>query len=157
MKEASVFSVIIYLFKSYFSGEFDEGRTQFKLLEQLENEGFSYPSIFRAFDWLARVIDRDRHFPVSEEFSTIRVYTAEEINEMDSEAITFLTMLEQQGILKPHTREMIISQALTLEETVDLDLIRWVTLLVLFTHPDERQSLAKLDLLMSHSPNKTIH
>lgn len=156
MKEASVFKVVIYLFKSYFDGSFDFGHAGSRLIEMLEDKGFDKESICLAFDWLDRFIDQKRHFPKTAEFSSVRIYSKEEIERIDEKSRSFIAHLEQHGILRPHTREMVINQAITLDEPIDIDLIKWVTILVLFTHPGEHQALSKLNLLVSEA-EKTLH
>lgn len=157
MREESIFGVVVYLFKSYLSGRFQGQRNCRKLIEHLEEEGFEPRIISQAFAWLDRFVDSTEDFPAVDAFSSLRIYSAEEDERIDQQSKAFITWLECQGILRPHTREMVITQALSLQEPIDIHLLKWITLMVLFTHPQEHQSLLQLDLLISGCSQPTLH
>lgn len=149
MKEESVLNVLMYLFKNHMqeSCELDTG--ELKLLVKLEELGFRRKAIDRAFTWLNNLTTGTRKPIDLPKKESLRVFNEYECDLLDMECRRFLLMLEQQGILNPHTRELVINQALELEpEGIDISLLKWVTLLVLFNQPDEKHALACMELLV---------
>lgn len=158
MKEESVLNVLMYLFKNHLHENLMLDNTQNQLVTQLEKVGFDRQTIYSAFDWLDRLGEQALTPVKSPNANAIRVYTPEECEKMSRECRGFLTFLEEYGILKPYTREMVITQALALqEEGIDIHLIKWVTLLVLFTQPGEKNALARMEFLVLDDPIGSIH
>lgn len=157
MKATSVLNVLMYLFRHHLHEQFETDNTQQKLLPQLEKAGFERNAIYYAFDWLNQLGEQEAtsfHHSPSE---AIRLYDPEEQELLDTECRGFITTLEQYGILKPHIREKVINQTLALEEEgIDIHLIKWVTLLVLFTQPNEENALNYMEHLVLNEPTTTL-
>ncbi len=158
MKEESVLNVLMYLFKYHLQENLVTDDPQTKLVQQLEDAGFERRTIYLAFDWLDQLGEQITTELKPDLSSALRIYSSDEQNKLDTNCRGFLTMLEDYGILRPHTREMVITQALALEEEgIDVHLIKWVTLLVLFTQPDEQDALAFMECLVFNDPTGLIH
>lgn len=162
MKEASVLHVLIYLFKNHIDGSLETGNhiDNAPLIEQLQEAGFDRRTIFQALSWIDRLASHSKNAESMESIETasaIRLYDKTESEQIDLESRGFLTFMEQYGVLTPYTREMVITQAIALEEYVDINVIKWITLLVLFTQPDERQALKKMEFLVLESVNQEVH
>jgi Smg protein len=57
--------------------------------------------------------------------------------------------LEQIGILSPHQRELVIDRMMALDcEEIDVDDIKWVVLMVLFSQPGEETAYARMEDLV---------
>lgn len=158
MKETGVVSVIIYLFRNYLVQGYRFDNKPLKLIQQLGEAGFDRFSIYRAFEWLGCFRNESQQLNFEQNSDTFRPYTALEIEKIDTEARGFLTLLEQNGILRPGTREMVLHQAMALDETtLDVRLIKWITLLVLLTQPEDKEALIAMEFLLFDGVNKKIH
>ncbi|WP_423063162.1 DUF494 domain-containing protein [Candidiatus Paracoxiella cheracis] len=149
MKEESVLNVLMYLFKNHMQDNCELDTIQAKLLLQLEELGFRRKVINQAFEWLEN-LSRESQEPILQPSKcSLRVFSDYECELLDIDCRSFLISLEQQGILNPQTRELVISQAIELEfEGIDVSLLKWVTLMVLFNQPDEKHALACMEFLV---------
>lgn len=158
MKDESVLTVLMYLFKNHMQENCTLDVRGKKLLLRLEELGFHRAVIDQAFRWLNN-LSQGIHEPMQlPNKDSIRVFSDYECELFDSDCRRFLITLEQQSILNPHTRELVINQAIELaSEGIDVSLLKWVTLMVLFNQPDEKQSLASMELLVLDDTLGGIH
>ncbi|OGT47501.1 MAG: hypothetical protein A3F17_07215 [Gammaproteobacteria bacterium RIFCSPHIGHO2_12_FULL_41_15] len=158
MKEESVLNVLMYLFKNHMQVHCELDLLQAKLLLQLEELGFRRKVINQAFEWLENLSKNTREAIPLRPKNSLRIYTDLECDLLSTECRSFLILLEQQGILNPHSRELVISQVLELNaETIDIGLLKWVTLMVLFNQPDEKRALACMEFLVLDDTIGGIH
>jgi Smg protein len=159
MKEESVLNVLMYLFHNYMQDNCFVDLKEEQLFNELEEVGFERNTINQAFDWLANLA-LEIQSPSNDNTSVlpVRIYTPQECRFINTECRGFILSLEQQGILNPITRELIINQALGLhEEGIDLSLMKWVTLMVLFNQPDQEEALACMELLVLDDASGGTH
>lgn len=149
MKDESILNVLMYLFKNHMQENCTLNLREKKLLVQLEQLGFHRLVIGQALTWLNNLsynVWEPMQLPQKNSF---RVFSDYECELLNIECRRFLLTLEQQGILNPHTRELVINQAIELSsESLDINLLKWVTLMVLFNQPDEKKALASMELLV---------
>lgn len=150
MKAESVLNALMYIFRHHIhsSGELVASTSQ--LFEKLEELGFSRQTVYQALDWMKN-LNRDSRTEETNLLTTqgFRVYTAEELKVLGPECHSLLLNLEAWKILTPHTRELVINRVLELEnEGIDLQLLKWVTLMVLFSQPDEQGALQCMELFV---------
>lgn len=158
MKEESVLNVLMYLFKNHMQDNCNLESEEPDLLLQLEEIGFRRKVIDRAFTWLDNLTENSQAPQLFENQKSFRVFHPHEQELFDADSRRFLQTLEAQGILKPHTRELVINQAMELEaEGIDVNLLKWVTLMVLFNQPDEKHALACMELLVLDDTTGVIH
>ncbi len=158
MKEESVLNVLMYLFKNHMQDSWEIDLGESALLSDLEEAGFRRKVINQAFAWLNNLSKGSREQLLSPQQNSIRVFSDFECELFDFESRRFLIALEEQGILNPHTREIVINQAMELEyEGIDINLIKWVTLMVLFNQPDEKHALACMELLVLDNTTGGVH
>ena len=153
MKDESILNVLMYLFKNRMqeSGALDVERK--KLLVQLEEMGFHRLVINQALEWLNNLSDKNHEPMRVSQKSSFRVFSDYECEVLNIECRRLLIVLEQQGILSPYLRELIINQALELStEEIEVSLLKWVILMVLFNQSDEKQALASMELLILADP-----
>ena len=63
----------------------------------------------------------------------IRIYSPNEMDKLDTACRSYLLQLEQDSVLPPPLREVVIEQALSMEEVdMDIDRLRLLVTLVLF-------------------------
>ena len=136
MKE-NVFDVLMYLFEYYNEEDSDFEPDRYELESQLLDAGFPTAEVDKAFDWLEGLASQQEIELGSIGQASLRIYTEEECKRLDLKARGFLLFLEQIGILKPKTRELIIDRIMALDsEEFDLEQLKWVVLMVLFNQPD---------------------
>ncbi|RMG56778.1 MAG: DUF494 domain-containing protein [Gammaproteobacteria bacterium] len=133
----NVFDVLMYLFERYNEEDADFEPDRGELQAQLLEAGFEAPEVDRAFDWLDGLANSQALPMESMRGTSMRVYSEAEHERLDARARGFLTFLEQAGVLDPRSREVIIDRAMALdEEGIDLDQLKWVSLMVLFNQPE---------------------
>ena len=138
----NILDVLMYLFEHYFHEETETEPDQESLTGELLEAGFPGEAIERAFHWLEGLVE------VEEVDSTelrgpasMRIYTDHECELLDAECRGFLLFLEQCKILNPQTRELVLERVEALQlESIDLEELKWLVLLVLFNQPGEEES-----------------
>lgn len=140
----NVLDVLLFLFENYWEDELGDHASRASLQAELEAAGFPQPEISQAFDWLADLDGGGRALNLSPSPGAVRIYDAAEQGRLPVECRGFLMHLEQLGILSPESREMIIDRAMALEHmgALDLEQIKWVTLMVLFNQPGQETACA---------------
>ena len=160
MKEG-VLDILIYLFENYFDAEIDDGfepdRDTLKL--ELERAGFPATEVERALTWLEELAAEDparlRPTPTSR---AIRVFAALEQARLDTDCRGYLVHLEQVGILSPTQRELVIDRLMALEgDEIDIDKLKWVVLLVLFSQPGQEIAFSRMEDLVFEDRSGAIH
>jgi Smg protein len=153
MKE-TVLDVLMYLFESFVDSEDEPEPNRNELREELVRAGFGDREIDRALEWLdglnfAEAAPAQSARPVS-----IRIYDGAELERFDAISRGYLLHLEQVGILPPAQRELVIDRLLALEsDEVDVEQIKWVVMMVLFSQPGNEQAYAQMeDLVFAEEP-----
>src|SRR3989338_9994677 len=156
-EEESVLGVLMYLFHNHMEKENQINLNDMELIDELKSAGFHAHNIGKAFRWLHRLVEfSEQDVPPSA--NSFRVFSEEECWLMDEECRAFIISLEHQGILTPLTREIVIHQAMELiNEDVDLNLLKWVTLMVLFNMPDCENALSHMEFLVLSNALDIIH
>lgn len=159
MKE-NVLDVLMYLFETYVDTEEEEQEPdQNELRDELSRAGFGDSEIDRALVWLDGLTDNNqRLIQYSHSGNGIRIYDAGEMLRLDSGCRGFITYLEQIGILSPPQREILIDRLLALESPdIDVEQIKWVVLMVLFSQPGQELAYARMEDLVFDETDTTIH
>ncbi len=154
----NVFDVLMYLFENYLYD--DEPQPDRESLEsELFEAGFQQMEVRKAFDWLDGLAAcRDLTAGAVDECRAIRLYTDAETARLDTESRGFLMFLEQIGVLTVTSREVIIDRLMALEdEETDIDLVKWVTLMVLYNQPGQEEAFAWMESLLFENPVHLVH
>lgn len=156
MKE-TVLDVLMYLFESFVDTEGTPGPDRRnELREELERAAFRDHEIDRALDWLDG-LKAPEICPDAEGArpTTLRVFNRSERERLDTSCRGYLLHLEQVGILPPAQRELVIDRLLALDsDDIDIEQIKWVVMMVLFSQPDQQQAYAQMeDLVFTDGPN----
>ncbi len=146
----SVLDVLMYLFETAGDDGGPPEPDRAGLREELERAGFHDREINRALDWLDGLATRradEGGEPPTER--AIRVYGRDECIRMDTHGRGYLMYLEQIGILSAHQRELVIDRLMALDcQEIDVDDIKWVVLMVLFSQPGEETAYARMEDLV---------
>jgi len=159
MKEG-VLDILIYLFENYFDGELDEGDEPDRdtLKQELEHAGFPTGEVERALCWLEDLAaDPGRSGPAPGA-RAIRVFGALEQARLDTDCRGFLVHLENVGILSPMQRELVIDRLMALEgDDIDIDKLKWVVLMVLFSQPGQETAFSRMEDLVFEDRSGAVH
>lgn len=156
MMKENVFDVLIYLFENYMDGEVDQAPDPDAIRTELLEAGFPQPEINKAFDWLESLTDRKAIKAASS--PAFRVFCEQEMAKLDAECRGLLLFLEQSGILTPESRELAIDRVMAFnEETISLENLKWIVLMVLFSQPDEEIAFARMENLVYDSLPNYLH
>ncbi len=154
MKE-NVLDVLMYLFEAYVDTEDDPEPDHNLLRNELSRAGFADPEIERALDWLDGLTDQqDSLVYGSETAHGTRIYNDFEHERLDASCRGYITYLEQIGILSPPQRELLIDRLLALGASdIDVEQVKWVVLMVLFSQPGQELAYARMeDLVFEETP-----
>ena len=157
MKE-NVFDVLMYLFENYYMDDDQALAADRDVVHQeLSQAGFPSREIDRAFLWMEGLTSADAT-QVTPAARSVRLYSSDEMNRIDTESRGFLLFLEQMGVLSPANRERAIEQAMALEsDDFDLDQMKWVILMVLFNQPGGEDAYALVEDLVFDSTQRGLH
>jgi Smg protein len=159
MKE-NILDVLLYLFENFVYDDPDSLNDRDSLQANLLEAGFSPSEISKAFDWLD-VLARERPQLMREGSgvaSPLRVYAPEEIAKLDTEGRGFLMFLEHSGVLDAERRELVLDRIMALDaEEVDLNDLKWVILMVLFSQPGQEAACAFLESDLLESEGEALN
>jgi Smg protein len=87
-----------------------------------------------------------------------RIFNEFEHERLDAHCRGYITYLEQIGILSPPQRELLVDRLLALETAdIDVEQIKWVVLMVLFSQPGQEQAYARMEDLVFDEVPSLIH
>jgi Smg protein len=158
MKE-NVLDVLMYLFETYVDTDEEPEADQNELRDELSRAGFGDPEIDRALDWLDGLTEHPDALTFSAQTAHgTRIYSDFEQARIDSDGRGYITYLEQVGILSPPQREILIDRLLALESAdIDVDQIKWVVLMVLFSQPGQELAYARMEDLVFEESTGCVH
>lgn len=158
MKE-NILDVLMYLFENYMNDEIEDDRDEEALRNELQQAGFHHRQISKAFDWLEGLTSlQDEALIPAQHTSSIRVYTEQETERLDTEARGFLQFLENVGVLDHSARELVVDRIMALDaEDVDMEHIKWVVLMVLFNQPGREEAYAWMEDLVFDENAGNLH
>lgn len=147
-----MFDILIFLFESYFhAGRYPNSD---KLSRKLSAAGFEDEDITRALTWLSGLEQLNKaNYPSAINESSGRFYADLEIKRVSFETLRFLTFWEQNKIITPVEREMILDRAVALNrDNLPLDQIKLIVLMVLWNQRQDLDPLIVEDLLIPVIP-----
>lgn len=158
MKE-NVLDVLMYLFETYIDAEEEPEPDQSELRGELIRAGFGNSEIERALDWLDGLTDHQDGLTFHPQTGHgTRIYNHVERERLDTGCRGFITYLEQIGILSPPQREILIDRLLALESPdIDVEQIKWVVLMVLFSQPGQELAYARMEDLVFEENSGLVH
>ena len=158
MKE-NVLDVLMYLFETYVDTEEEPEPDQNELRNDLSLAGFGDSEIDRALDWLDELTDHQEAIHnIADSARGTRVYCDYEMDRLDASCRGYIAYLEQIGILSVSQREILIDRLLALEtDDIDVEQIKWVVLMVLFSQPGQEKAYARMEDLVFEENTGLIH
>jgi Smg protein len=145
----TVVDVLMYLFENIIDEDIPFDADNILVFDRLEEMGFPQHEILRAFDWLQDLAEIEQQPSPTNILSTsVRVYSELEMMLLDPECIGFLMYLEQTGLLTPSTRELILDRVIALDVDLDVEQLKWIVMIVLYSHPDEENAFAWMESMV---------
>lgn len=157
MKE-SVLDVLMYLFDTYIGEDIEPEPDRNILRNELEQAGFNNRVITHALEWLDDLGDVEDETDYSSLSGSTRIFNFRERQRLDVECRGYIIYLEQIGILNSMQRERVLDRILALgERDIDIDDIKWVVLMVLFTQPGQEDAYARMEDLVFEEKIGAVH
>jgi len=143
MKE-NIFDVLMYLFENYMEEEIEIFPDTDVIRTELLEAGFQQLQVNKAFDWLESLSLQG--LIQASIAPTFRIFCRQEIEKLDIECRSLILFLEKNGILNSANREIVIDRAMALEdEEISLEKLKWITLMVLLSQPDEEIAFSRME------------
>ncbi len=142
MKE-NVIDVLMYIFSSYVDSDDILPEDRASIDADLIEAGFENASINKAFEWLDGLALSDNSQQLNQSDKAFRVFSNHELENLDKKARSLIVYLEHAGVLTPELRELAINRIIALggAQSIDLDDIKWVIMMVLFNNEEDESSL----------------
>lgn len=154
-----VFDILLYLFDNYI---YDNEEMDATALEgELKRAGFNSRSIDKAFNWIDELAEA--HEKGESQFTpagntSIRHYSADELDRLDTSCRGFLQFLEDMGVMDFSTRETVIDRVMALDSSeITLEQLKWVVLMVLFNQPGQEEAAVWLEDIVIDEMGIQLH
>lgn len=146
---SSVYDILTFVFDNYTSETGDLELDYESIANDLVDEGFEPRQVKKAFSWLESLSE-----PMSQllhDRGGQRIFSEVELDYFSPEAIGFIHYLEHIGIVGINERERIIDRAIALDgDSIDQDMIQWVSLMVLCNSAEDSTEMLWLEDLVFH-------
>jgi Smg protein len=154
----NVLDLLIYLFENYMSADEEPRPDRVTLKVELERAGFAERDIERALAWVDG-LSQDPLDQVAEATArAIRVFSGQELLRLDTDVRGYLLYLENVRILSGAQRELVIDRLMALEaEELDIEQVKWVVLMVLFSQPGQESAYAQMEDLVFEERSEALH
>ncbi len=161
MKE-DMLEVLMYLFDNYIvDGLNNFDPSQEEIAQELFGAGFDTDDISKAFIWLEDLLEISQQADepvVAQSNLSMRIYTSEENERLGAAGQHLLNRLVNLGVLNQFSREMVIDRVMALDSSdVDIDHIRWVTLMVLSNQPGFAEIAEWAEVIVTEGAVPVIH
>ncbi|MCO7226566.1 DUF494 family protein [Pleionea sp. CnH1-48] len=148
-----VLDVLLYIFERFQEEDYVVIDEAAKLVEELSEVGFGDNEIHGALDWLDGLMDARQQASIETDRPNIatRIFSEDEMVVLNTKAQGFLYHLEHIGVLDAITRELVIDRIMALAvEDVDLEQLKWITMMVLFNLPGQESAYAWFENMDDH-------
>jgi Smg protein len=151
--------VLIYLYENYMDAESPPPNDHEDLLDELSLAGFPNMEVEKAIQWLDELALLQNqpldHLP---KVNAMRIYTEKEQQRLDLDCQGFLLFLEQNEILDPASRELVIERATALDTPqITEEELKWTVLLVLMNQPGQEIAFTRMEELVYNEQPALVH
>ncbi|MDA8226077.1 MAG: DUF494 domain-containing protein [Betaproteobacteria bacterium] len=154
-----MFDILLYLFENYPQIESTPDRDTLAI--KLNAAGFQLSEIEQVLDWLGEldgIHGDDYPSSLAGGRDALRCFSSDEQLRLGVEEQSFLLFLQQSGIIDDLQREWIIDRVMALDEDDNIaEKIRWITLVVLWSHHPDQNFLLLEDMLFNQNAAPTLH
>jgi Smg protein len=154
----NVLDLLIYLFENYMSAD-DEPRPDRNTLKvELDKAGFTEPDIERALEWLDGLSGEQLGKVTDATARAVRIFNSQELVRLDTDVRGYLMYLEHVRILSGAERELVIDRLMALDaDEIDIEQVKWVVLMVLFSQPGQESAYAQMEDLVFEERSDALH
>jgi len=150
-----MFDVLVYLYETYWRPDACPDAEQ--LQRKLSAVGFEREDIREALSWLDGLAAAAQTVQEQTQADSLRVYTADEFDQLGQASIDFISFLASAGVLPPPMREVVLDRAMAIEGgPVDLEDLKIIVLMVFWSLGEEPDALI-LDELFVAPEERLIH
>jgi Smg protein len=155
----TVLDVLMYLFENFSEQDYEHSPSQVVLREELLQAGFGEPEVDRALDWLEELAATEAQpFANKPAERSVRLFSIRELARLDTQCRGYVIYLEQIGILSPIQRELVLDRLMALDSPdIDVDQVKWVVLMVLFSQPGQESAFARMEDLVFEEDAGVVH
>lgn len=142
-----MFDILMFLFESYFdAGNYPDTD---KLSLKLTAAGFEDNEIHLALAWLSGLKQLSAaSYPETINRGGIRCYAPLETSRISAEALSFIAFWEQNNVISPVEREMILDRAVAMgQDNLSLDKVKVIALIILWSLREELDPVLVEDML----------
>ena len=157
MTNPSVLDVLTYMFDYLFESQNEINDNEIKAY--LSEMGFDEQGINKALTWLDNIATQtdEKTQIIGKAKNCVRLYDKDEQVKLDLNSRNFLYFLENVGQVSPSQRELIISQAMSLETNhLTLEDIKWITIMVLGNDNNQFVNDEWLNAIISDTDHATL-
>jgi Smg protein len=150
-----MFEVLVYLYENYWRPDACPDHDQ--LTRKLSAVGFETDEIQEALSWLDGLAETAQAQADAQASTSLRIYSAVEIERLGEESIGFISFLESAGVLPPTMREMVMDRASAVGQSpLALEDLKVIVLMVFWSLGEEPDALI-LDELFVAPEERLIH
>jgi Smg protein len=146
----NIVELLLYLFENYIYENEQDELDKKSISKGLFQAGFASLTIQNAFSWIEELHkDVEIFHNIKLNPKGFRVLSEPERLKIDEECMDFILYLNNSGVFDAVQREILINAIMKLETNhIDVDDLHWLTLMVLFSQPEQGQAFAHLEALM---------
>ncbi|HVC01166.1 MAG TPA: DUF494 domain-containing protein [Steroidobacteraceae bacterium] len=154
----NVLDLLIYLFENYMNGDDEPRPDRNTLKSELERAGFAQLDVERALEWLDGLSGEQLGKVAEATARAVRVFSGHELLRLDTDVRGYLVHLENLRILSAAQRELVIDRLMALEaDEIDIEQVKWVVLMVLFSQPGQESAYAQMEDLVFEERGDALH
>ncbi len=154
----NVLDLLIYLFENFLHMEEEPRPDRATLKQELDKAGFAANDIERALEWLDGLSGDQVGNVAQATARAVRIFNSQEVLRLDTDVRGYLLYLENVGILSTAQREVVIDRLMALEaDEIDIDQVKWVVLMVLFSQPGQESAYAQMEDLVFEEHSDALH
>ena len=145
-----MFEVLVFIFENYIAHHAlpDDD----VMAQELSAAGFNQQDIQGAVGWFQEMRSMLTQPPAvySHQHSATRILTDSELKKINIESISFVLFLRQANVINDVERDLIIDRAMALkQEQVNIEEMRWITMIALWNEGREKDYLFVEDALFN--------
>ena len=145
--------VLIFIYQNYWdkhdgveSKETDEAIMAY----ELSQAGFNHQDILHAVDWVKDLRRSVQQPQYQQDPAALRIFCEMERSRINDESLNFLCLLQKSELITAYERDLIIDRAMVLpKETLNMEDIRWITMMVLWDESRKQDYLFVEDALFN--------
>lgn len=155
----NVVDVLIFIYEHLKEPGSSITPSQKVLREELNEAGFPDDEIDKALAWLDDLASTPLPLDIlSPGRHSFRMFSAEEMHHLDTDARGLMLILEQSGLLSRACRELVLERVLALDTPqISIEELRWIILMVLANRPGQEIAVAHLEDLVFKMRGASIH